>query len=268
MLAIDVGNSRIKFGLFEADACRRSARQLPACLETLASSVTEEIPWSEIIEWCVARAASDVHGVTAGANPQGIARVIDTWPSLWRPPEAITDPSQAPIATRLLFPRRVGIDRVLNAVAANLVRQVGEPILIIDSGTATTVDLVGADGAFEGGAILPGFELGARSLHFYTALLPRISMDELTTESNDPLGRETRAALRSGLYWGQVGAVRELASRISSSVESESSRANHTLSIILTGGGMSLLSPHFPKARCERFLSLQGLALSSQRAAA
>ncbi len=204
----------------------------------------------------------------------------------------ISDPTKLPIASRLIHPRRVGIDRVLNAVAANVVRPAGRPAVIVDTGTATTVDLVAADGAFEGGAILPGFELCARALHFYTALLPQISIEELATQSCDPLGRETRAALRSGLFWGQLGAVKELIARLGGPAEAgwdkaasaagpptedshssmvglrSPSRACPALRddaplVLLTGGGAPLLAPQLASARWEPGLSLQGLVLSA-----
>lgn len=269
LLAIDVGNSRIKFGLFDSADCGREASKLPECQRTLAVPVAEEVPWNEIRAWCDPRSI-EIHGVLAGANPQGIARVVDTWPDEWPAPQVINEPTHVPISTRLIYPRRVGIDRVLNAVAANVVRPSGQSVIVVDSGTATTVDLVGPDGLFEGGAILPGFELCARALHYYTALLPLISMDELDTQSNEPLGRETRSALRSGLFWGQLGAVKELVARLSEPGASPSADPNADATsrakplVLLTGGGSALLGPHMPEARFERFLSLQGLALSAR----
>lgn len=260
-LAIDVGNSRIKFGLFETAACSTPDRGLPDCLRLLAVPVAEEVPWGEILAWPELQAIERARGVVAGANPQGIARVCDTWPDEWKPPRVISDPTSLGLRSRLVYPRRVGIDRVLNAVAANVLRHVGQPAIIVDIGTATTVDRIGSDGAFEGGAILPGFELCARSLHYYTALLPLISIDELATQPHEPLGRETRAALRSGLFWGQLGAVRELITQLSKS-EGSSPRPDRSLLLLLTGGGAALLAPHLPEARCERFLSLQGLAIA------
>ena len=86
----------------------------------------------------------------------------------------------------------------------------GRPAIIVDSGTATTVDAVDADGVFLGGAILPGFGLLARSLQRYTALLPLITLEELGTGPPPAVGRDTTAAIKSGLFFGQLGAVREL----------------------------------------------------------
>jgi len=267
LLVIDVGNSRFKFGLFREADCRITG-QLPECRQVLACPVTEEVPWKELRGWAAQHGEKLMSGVAAGANPQGLARVVDSWPEDWPEPAVINDPTMLPIETSLIYPRRVGIDRVLNAVAANTLREKDCPTLIVDSGTATTIDRISPEGVFEGGAILPGFELCARALHFYTALLPRISMDELATQPHEPLGRETRAALRSGLFWGQLGSVKELVSRLSNGDDPHSLHPtpsqNSQPSLFLTGGGTSLLAPHFPSARCERYLSLQGLAIASQ----
>jgi type III pantothenate kinase len=125
---------------------------------------------------------------------------------------------------------------------------------VVDTGTATTVDAISPEGAFEGGAILPGFELSARALNQYTAMLPYITVDELVEESHEPLGRGTREALRSGLVWGQVGAIKELAERLSH-------RWTEEPFLLLTGGGAPLLTAHLPNAIWKPHLSLQGLAV-------
>jgi type III pantothenate kinase len=150
------------------------------------------------------------------------------------------------------------MDRILKAVACNVIRPPDQPALVIDTGTATCVDAISTDGAFEGGAILPGFELCARALHQYTALLPYISVDELVEESHEPLGHGTREALRSGLVWGQVGAIKELVQRLSQRWETDPL-------LLLTGGGAPLLTAHLAGALWQPQLSLQGLAVVAAR---
>ncbi|MEX0701162.1 MAG: type III pantothenate kinase [Planctomycetales bacterium] len=102
---------------------------------------------------------------------------------------------------------------------------------------------------------MAGFQLSARALHRYTALLPLIGIDELANEPHPPLGRDTRQALRSGLFWGQLGAVKELIARLSVGEKEPA--------LLLTGGGGPLLAPHLPHARHEPHLGLRGLALSA-----
>lgn len=259
LIAIDVGNSRIKLGLFDAVAPGGEGG-LPEFSRTAASAIESEIPWDEIRGWMrardageVAEADSPVAGIIAGTNPAGVRAVLAGWPAEWAILHVLDDPREVPLAVELPEPKRVGIDRLLNAVAANTLRPADRPALIVDTGTATTVDLVSSSGAFQGGAILPGFQLSARALHRYTALLPYIGIDELASEPHPPLGRDTRQALRSGLFWGQLGAVKELIARLSEGIEEPV--------VFLTGGGGPLLAPHLPHARHEPHLGLRGLAL-------
>ena len=114
-----------------------------------------------------------------------------------------------PLEVKLPRPDMVGVDRLLDALAANALRQPGRPAVVVDVGTAVTVDLVSAAGAFLGGAILPGIAMSARALHEFTDLLPLVDFSELAAPP-PALGTETEAAMRSGLFWGAVGGVREL----------------------------------------------------------
>ncbi len=251
LITIDVGNSRVKCGLFEATDVRGEA--LPKCRESISVAVDADLPWPTIHAWVDTHAS--VKGIVAGANPRGVQRVLDTWPvKQWPRPLVIDKPTGVPLDVKVAAPDKVGIDRLLNAVAANRLRRDSRPAIIVSTGTATTVDYVDASGAFAGGAILPGFELSARALHEYTALLPLITIEELAAQPHEPLGKDTRQALCSGLFWGQLGAVREL-------IGQYAALDNAAKQVILTGGGAALLAPYFPEARWEPHLALQGLAI-------
>lgn len=252
-LAIDVGNTRVKLGLF-AWPSSRTRGELPACVERTSLLADEPLPWEMLAQW-QSTASNWMPAAIAGSNPSGVERLKSTWPSSLGPvPRAIANSEEFPLSIHVDEPRRVGIDRLLNAVAVNELRGANRPAVIVDSGTATTVDVVSVDGAFEGGAILPGLALSAKALHEYTALLPLVSVLELGQATPDPLGRNTRAAIRSGLFWGQLGAVKELIERqVSSDAE-----------IFVTGGGGALLAEHLPRARFEPHLPLQGLILIAE----
>lgn len=252
-LAIDVGNSRIKVGLFALSNSRQH-RELPECVQRTVVLASESIPWKVLQSW---KAASSGwrRAVIAGSDPIGVERIVSEWPeSLGSSPHLITNTADFPLTIQVDEPRRVGIDRLLNAVAVNQLRTADRPAVVVDSGTATTVDVVSADGAFVGGAILPGLALSAKGLHEYTALLPLVSVAELGQATPEPLGRNTRAAIRSGLFWGQLGAVKELIER----------QAGTDPDVVVTGGGGSLLAAHLPRARFEPHLSLQGLVLAAE----
>ena len=282
LLTVDVGNSRIKCGLFDhvvrdTGILNRNvdSTELPRCLYSATVPIDGDIPWEAIRHWLEDDRENLVAGIIAGVNPAGVARVLENWPGDGcLSPLVVDEPQQLPLQVNLPAAGEVGIDRLLNAVAANTVRPPGRPAIIVDTGTATTVDYLSAAGAFEGGAILPGFELSARALHQHTALLPLFDVEALSDGSTPhPLGRNTYEALRSGLFWGQLGAVKELIDRMSTSCDSHSDNFALQLSetkpeikpqfVLLTGGGSTLLKPHLPDARWELELGLQGLALAA-----
>ena len=216
---------------------------------------SEPIPWEILQSWKAA--ASDWRRpVIAGSDPNGVERLTAEWPeAIGSSPRHISNTADLPLTIEVDEPRRVGIDRLLNAIAVNQLRAADRPAVVVDSGTATTVDLISADGAFAGGAILPGLALSAKGLHEYTALLPLVSVAELGQATPEALGRNTRAAIRSGLFWGQLGAVKELIER----------QGGTEADVVVTGGGGALLAEHLPRASFEPHLSLQGLVLAAER---
>jgi type III pantothenate kinase len=253
LLCVDVGNSRTKFGLFPSEP-GQAANVLPECTGDFAIPHGQPVVW-ETVRQCLSLGSGHVaRGLISGSHPGGIEGLVAGWPADWPRPTLVNEISRIPQALRPQSPANAGMDRILKAVACNAIRPARRPALVIDAGTATCVDAISAEGDFEGGAILPGFELCARALHQYTALLPYISVEELVEEPHEPLGRGTREALRSGLVWGQVGAIKELVERLSRLWTAEPF-------LVLTGGGASLLLAHFPRAVWKPQLSLQGLAV-------
>lgn len=249
VLTVDFGNSQVKFGLLQTES-----GALPELIKVIAVNQDEPTPWSELERWAVDFPAPS-RCLAAGVNPPRLKDFCEAWlvSSLaprWPQPQRVTR-NDLPLEVAVEFPDKVGIDRLLNAVAANLLRQPGEPVIVVSAGTATTVDLVSAAGAFLGGCILPGIRLGALALHHYTALLPLLD-DEAPGEPRLP-GRNTVEAMRNGLVWGQLGAVRELVARLGAVSEGQPAT-------IFTGGAGEWLSAQFPTARYEAHLPLKGLA--------
>jgi type III pantothenate kinase len=136
----------------------------------------------------------------------------------------------------VLFPARVGQDRLAAAVAAQRLKQPDRAAIVIDAGSAITVDIISPAGDFLGGAILPGWQTMARSLAVGTHLLPLVECQQL--HSLPPVvGRSTEQAITSGLFWGSVGAVRELVQRMASTWDPPPDQ-------LLAGGDMQLFRPH------------------------
>lgn len=246
LIAVDVGNSRVKFGWFE----RLAADGLPAPARTLRLALDGD-DWPALLEW-LGKAPAEVDWRIGSVNRGVATRLID-----WlREHDAIGSTmllaaSDLPIQVALPRPDMVGVDRLLDAVAANALRPEERAAVVVDLGTAITVDLVSAAGSFEGGAILPGLMTSARALHQFTDMLPLL--DELE-QPPEPLGKATLDAMRSGLFWGAVGGIRELIARYAESLDAPP--------FVVVAGGSSHVVAHLlgPDARHEPHLTLVGIA--------
>jgi type III pantothenate kinase len=254
LIAVDIGNSRTKLGYFAAPAELGVLPTPAATLELTGSSW----PRDALRDWLapLPGAAWRVASVNRTALQHFVATVADCSPAADRKVLTFADLS---LEIRVPNPNRVGIDRLLGAVAANHIRQQGRAAVVIHVGTAITVNLVTPDGAFAGGAILPGIALSARALHEYTDLLPRIEMVDLA-EPPPVVGTSTEPAIESGLFWGAVGAMRELAGRLAASSEDAAGDAE----TILTGGAAANVARLLESdVRHEPHLVLCGIAVAA-----
>ena len=151
------------------------------------------------------------------------------------------------VTVRLDNPREVGADRLVNACGARTF--LPGALLLVDSGTATTFDLVSSRGEFLGGAIAPGMYLALQALHDAAAKLPRIAIDKPA----HTIGTNTVAAMQSGIFWGYVGLIDGLVRRIKAEYD-------EPLTVVGTGG----ISPLFSGSsetieRFESDLTIRGL---------
>lgn len=278
LLAIDAGNSRLKFGLFEPGRLSHSNSIWPECRQFLAVHVDDAIPWDVLSGWLEGSAAGATarQSAISGTNPRAVERLLIGWARQgWPAPFVVRDYTAVPVAIDVDAPEKVGLDRLLAAVAANALRPADRAAIVIDSGTATTVNYVSAQGTFCGGAILPGLEMSAMALHHYTALLPLLPVHELGGDEPIAPGRNTREAIRNGLLWGQVGAIRELIRQLclrrghdlptfdESSVSTGSPSSSPAPWLVLTGGGGPVLSPQFPGVMRLASLGMHGLVLTA-----
>jgi type III pantothenate kinase len=251
LITVDVGNARMKIGVFD----RVIGCTLPQPARTLPLD-GDEPRFDAIVPWLDDLAAGKLSWILASVNRPGATVLID-WLNAHRPDDAVTLLSAAdlPLEVRLDRPDMAGIDRLVDAVAVNRIREPGRAAVIVDVGTAVTVDLVAPDGAFLGGAILPGLKISARALHEFTDLLPLVDVSELK-EPPPALGASTEAAMRSGLFWGAVGAIRQLIERLGS-------ESGDNPQIFLTGGAAPAVADLLgSNARYVPNLTLAGIALS------
>jgi type III pantothenate kinase len=133
------------------------------------------------------------------------------------------------IEVRIEKPSEAGADRLVNAIGAHVVYP-GD-LIIIDSGTATTFDVIAADGGMEGCAIAPGINLSMEALHQAAAKLPRVAIQR--PRGNSAIGKDTVAAMQSGVFWGYIALIEGLVARIKT-------EWGKPMTVIGTGGVASL----------------------------
>ncbi len=142
-------------------------------------------------------------------------------------PYVIGENAHLGIDVRIEKPTEAGADRLVNAIGGHIAYD--GPLLIIDSGTATTFDVVAADGGYEGGAIAPGINLSLQALHPAAAKLPRIAIERPARK----IGKETVSAMQSGIFWGYIGLIEYL-------IASIKGEYGQKMTVIATGGVASL----------------------------
>ncbi len=142
-------------------------------------------------------------------------------------PYVVGDNTNLGIEVRIEKPSEAGADRLVNAVGGHIAYD--GPLIIIDSGTATTFDVVAADGGWEGGAIAPGINLSMQALHQAAAKLPRVAIERPA----HIIGRDTVTAMQSGIFWGYVGLIEYLVGQIKREY-------GQAMTVVATGGVASL----------------------------
>ena len=253
LVAVDVGNSRLKIGVFEhpfAEPLPHPARAVSLALDWTDSEMKGNFP----------HGPADYTWSIASVNRPARIRLMDWLAQQGAKNVRELADTDLPLAVEVAHPERVGMDRLANAVAVNRIRAPHRPAIVIDMGSALTVDLVSARGAFVGGAILPGIATSARALHAFTDLLPLVEV----SEPPPALGKSSIEAIRSGLYWGAVGGVRELIGQLSEDPP--------VAQIFLTGGAGPLFAGVLtaesePPPQFVPHLTLAGIALAAAEAA-
>jgi type III pantothenate kinase len=253
LLALDVGNTNLTLGLVEGGAIvatRRAGTHAAATVDEL------ELLLDGLLK-LEGRSLDRLDGIVLASVVPATTAMVESVASRRRVPLLVATSGTVPLAVRVDRPGEVGPDRIVNALAAQ--RLYGCPAVVVDMGTATTYDCVGADGAFVGGAIAPGLRLGLEALAARTAKLPRI---ELATPDR-AIGRDTVSAMQSGTVFGYQALVTGLLARIRKELAEQAGVPPDEVRCILTGGlamepwardveGVSVIDPE---------LTLKGLAI-------
>ena len=222
LLVIDVGNTNTVFALHSGTEWVSSWRSATDATRT----ADDYAVWLGTLMRMESIELSRINGcIISSVVPQAkfnfrnlSRRYFDAEPMFVGDPE-----TKLGVPIRIRRPEQVGADRLVAAIGAHQLYQGAK--LVIDSGTATTFDVVGPDGGFEGGIISPGINLSMRALHDAAAQLPRIAIQK----PPQTIGQDTVSAMQSGVFWGYVDLIDGLVKRVKAEYATP-------LTVIATGG--------------------------------
>jgi type III pantothenate kinase len=255
LLAIDAGNTNLVFALVDGDHVIRTRWRIATDPRRTAD---EYAVWLHQLLELEGYSRSDVTGVIIGTVvPRALhnLEVLSTKYFGQQPLVAGQGAAAWPILLDVDEPHNVGADRALNAIGAHA--KYSGDLVIIDFGTATTFDVVAADGAYKGGIIAPGINLSLDALVAAAAKLPRIAIEAPA----DPhvIGRTTQSQMLSGIYWGYVAMIEGLTVRTKAEI-------GRPATVIATGGLATLFDEQTDAFDAiEPDLTTQGLSLLYQR---
>lgn len=242
LLAISIGNTRTQLGVFHEGT-----------LQTKAVVTTDVTALAGAIKELFSVIAEEKHAfvLLASVNPAGTQLVTKAAKGIVNIPiQRVEKDMTIPVGRQLDRESIVGEDRLLNAAAA--FDTLKQTCVIVDAGTAITVDLVDGKGTFHGGAIGPGASLMLKSLHDFTAQLPEVTF----AKPQEVVGHSTTEAMRTAAYHGLRGMVREL-------VEQYAETIGAYPLVIATGGDSEVLFENYDLVdRVVPDLSLIGLRVT------
>jgi type III pantothenate kinase len=226
LLALDIGNTNVTAGLVRDGRLGPSRR---ASTHARLSADEIEIALGGLLGLDGAT-LGEVEAIALASVVPALSEAVEAVARRRGCPLVVASAGTVPLPIRVERPGEVGADRLVNALAAG--RLYGTPAVVADFGTATNFDCVAADGAYVGGAIAPGLELGLEALAARTARLPRI---ELRTPER-AIGRDTVSAMRSGAVFGYQALATGLLARIRAELAASEAVDPATIATVLTGG--------------------------------
>ncbi|MFI5454922.1 MAG: type III pantothenate kinase [Isosphaerales bacterium] len=239
----DLGNSRLKWGWLD---------ETGRLVEAIALPLEEPTAWDATWNQWSRRDPGPSSWAISSVNPPAADRLEQFLKTrgagsvCW-----LRSAADVPVRHSLDQPETTGADRALAVSAAVRLMPQARPGLVVSCGTAITVERITAQGIWQGGAIATGLRLAAQALHLLTAQLPLVEV----RHAPPAWGSSTRPALESGVYWGVVGAVRELLTRQADDLHGDPW-------VVWTGGDAALLAGPIAgsEARIEPDLVLIGLS--------
>ncbi len=248
LLAIDIGNTTVNFGLFKKD-------KLAGKIKIYSKDMPHrQIPYSGFENAVIASVVPWLTKVVSEKIKRMPGKIKVT----------VLDYTNIPMPLKVDFPSQVGADRIVNAFAAAEIY--GCPAVVIDMGTATTFDIVSENCEYAGGVIAPGLRMSLDSLHEKTSKLPRVELKI----PNSVVGKNTEDAINSGIIFGNVGMIKEVMERIGSrkpgtgEKKAKGARCRgigKKPTVVLTGGYSEIFAKYFPAFEADPDMTLKGLKI-------
>lgn len=225
LLAIDVGNTNSVIALYDND---KPAAQWRSSTSTVRTADEYAVWLSQLMSFAGYKLSDITECIISTVVPQSLFHLRNLSRRYFDCEPFVIGHDNIPgVAVRIAKPSEAGADRLVNAVGA--FTKHGGPLIVVDSGTATNFDIVGADGAFEGGVIAPGINLSMQALHDAAARLPRIAIEK----PEKVIGTDTVGAMQTGVFWGYVSLIEGLVARIKAEYPAP-------MKVVATGGIASL----------------------------
>lgn len=242
LLAVDIGNTNISFGLFNG---RR--------LEEQFDIPTKNASINDIIRARIKKPGDITASVICSVVPAKTRALLKTITALTgKKPYIIGKGTVVPIKNLYLRPKQLGQDRLVNAYAASVLY--GKPLIVIDSGTATTIDVVDKKNRYMGGVICAGMRIALEALNEKTAALPRIRLGA----PESLIARDTKNGMLSGAVFGSADSCGGIVGRIKKLLGEDTS-------LVGTGGAIFLLKKYSGmNLKIDKNLTLKGLSLVYQ----
>ncbi len=246
LLAIDVGNTNTVFAVFDGERLRGQWR---AATEPRRTADEYAVWLDQLLRREALSLESIDAAIVASVVPQSLFALRYLCERYCRCEPKVVGEAGVELGLNINVdrPGEVGADRLVNAVAAH--KRYKGALIILDFGTATTFDAVSASGDYEGGVIAPGINLSLEALHRAAAQLPRIAVAPPATV----IGKSTVPAMQSGIYWGYVGLIEGIVSRMKTELG--------TASTTVATGGLAPLFAHGTEAidKVDPDLTIMGL---------
>lgn len=258
-LLIDIGNSTIHF---RSLSIKQSGTDFSLPIQNDAEGMQNRSEWSGRLTsfFSESMLSGSVPVVICSVNRPALKQVVHEIQSLGFQQLEVLSYDRLEMSIGLKNPEKVGIDRLVAAyLGKHFLEGQSSPAVIVDAGSAVTVDLLDADGAFCGGMIYPGPGLASWSLSSKTDALPFLQIPDVQGQLPDSVGRDTKEAIEKGLFFSQLSGIKGCVGAI---CESKLIRGTNAPVVLASGGGLEPFKDFLPEDWILRSnLVLDGLAV-------